>query len=812
MAIDERNVSAGVVSPVGDDAEAGPDATGENGGLSLDDLRLRLDSPLFARDPGLAAPAQVPRLRELTWEHVTNPTSQHAVITDDTEDPDGPSRLEAVVPPRVRIEDLLSQPVATIETTPPPTADAPTGPPDSSADSTPDSSPDSTPDSMTLGVAPTISEPVPAVRATLPSWGSDRLEEGLVKPIDEPPPLAREADPVVDGLAELIMRTTPSTGLPRVEAVRDSLVRDATGTVPVVAPVPPVVAAVEVLGFDPPAVSGEAPVVPAPPAAPLPTSVQPAMANAGVEAELNRLAFLPDQEDDLGPVEVPSITYAEPAAAVSVATPVLSQNEMYSPRQSAAPASRHAYADLVDNAMPATRRRKRHVARRIVTAVILLAMVAGGLFAVKLYVLDRVEWPKEVAPLVKAVEAERGLAFEHDIPVVTVPVAEYTERIATANGAAGAAGAVSVQSEWRALGLLSGPLDRSAIGQAAMADSPAFYDAESGTVYVVAGVDPELRTFSLHRALTLALLDQHFGWSERIKDESQSVVIGTRAYYDGDAMAVALALLSDDDRELVRGQLFGIYEKFDIQPSPAPYSSDLAGRLGMATWPLFANLTPEQRNANEVEAAFTDGQVLDLRRLSEDVVETTAATSRGMLYWYHVLAGRIDDDLAWNAALGWRADAIDAVPGTLASGAATTCVDAVVSIADASLDTATTAFTEWANSGPPEAGTIVTAIPGSTGVSQLQIHACDPGPAIVTTDGTPRLTFGAAPLRAEQYRLLLRADAPPSAAAAACAVYGNDPVTFPNDERPLVDPVSGWTAPGEHPTPDPVAMNCSSAG
>ncbi len=790
-------MSAGVVSPVGDDADSGPDATDDHGGLSLDDLRLRLDSPLFARDAGLAAPARVPRLRELTWEHVTNPTSQHAVITDDTEDPDAPSRLEGVVPPRVRIEDLLSQPVATIEATVP----APAHPPS-----------DPKLDSTMSDFAPTISEPVPAVRATLPSWGSDRLEEGLVKPIEEPPPLAREADPVVDGLAELIMRTTPATGLPRVEAVRDSLVRDSTGTVPVVAPEPPVVAAVEVLGFDPPAVSGEAPGVPAPPAAPLPTSVQPSMANAGVEAELNRLAFLPDQDDDLGPVEVPSISYAEPAAAVSVAAPVLSQNEMYSPRQSAAPASRHAYADLVENAMPATRRRKRHVVRRIVTAVVLLAMVAGGLFAVKLYVLDRVEWPTEVAPLVKAVETERGLTFDHDIPVVTVPKAEYSERIAAANGGVAAPDVAALQSEWRALGLLSGPLDRSAIGLAAMADSPAFYDAESGTIYVVDGVDPDLRTFSLHRALTMALLDQHFGWSERVKGESLSVITGTRAYYDGDAMAVALALLSDADRELVRGQLFGIYASFDIQASPAPYSSDLAGRLGMATWPLFADLTPEQRNTNEVEAAFTDGQVLDLRRLSEDVVATTAATSRGMLYWYHVLAGRIDDDLAWNAALGWRADDITPLEGTSPSGAATVCVDAVVSVADASFETATTAFTEWANSGPPEAGTTVTAVPGSTGVSRLQIHACDPGPAIVTTDGTPRLTLGAAPLRAEQFRELLRDDPRLPAATAACAVYGNGPAVFERDERPLVDPTTGWTAPSEHPTPDPVAMNCSAVG
>ena len=73
--------------------------------MSPDDLRLRLGSPLFAREAGLAAAAPVPGLRELTWEHVINPTSTLPLVEDA---PPGPDAVPRPMP--IRIEDLLARP------------------------------------------------------------------------------------------------------------------------------------------------------------------------------------------------------------------------------------------------------------------------------------------------------------------------------------------------------------------------------------------------------------------------------------------------------------------------------------------------------------------------------------------------------------------------------------------------------------------------------------------------------------------------------------------------------------------------------
>lgn len=86
--------------------------------------------------------------------------------------------------------------------------------------------------------------------------------------------------------------------------------------------------------------------------------------------------------------------------------------------------------------------------------------------------------------------------------------------------------------------------------------------------------------------------------------------------------------------------------------------------------------------------------------------------------------------------------------------------------------------------------------------AQLRIHACDPGDAVPTNDGSFRLSLGGAPLRAEQYRLMRATQATLPAATVACSVYAGDAISS-GDERGLVDPVEGWAAPVTHPVPSP---------
>ena len=839
MAIDEKDVSADIAPPQTDEDGTDREVSSEHGTLSLDDLRHRLDSPLFARDPALAAPAQVPRLRELTWEHVVNPTSSVPVVPGEGQIADGASPTAGAAPKPMKIEDLLAAPAdpfATLSRAMP-SGEQPAQASVGAAEPIEAASP--VPNEQLE--RPAVDEPRPVrerqAAPALPSFASMLSAEvgevrspsestgvdDLVKPIEEPPPVARDTDPEVAGLAELIVRATPVTGMPRVEALRDSL-RNDTGTVPVV--VEPVVEMPSAVPFAPPppapgvtntsaATASPAAAVALPPPASGPhaaveshrpvTGAQPAVAMSAIEAELNRLAYLPDQEEDLGPVEVPEIVYSDVRSAEPVpAAPVLSNAELYTPRQSAAPV-RHAYTDIVDKAMPVQHRRKRHVMRKIVTFVVLAGMAAGGLFAVKYFVLDKVKWTDDIAPLAAEVETTRALKFDHDVPVTELPSDDYAVLIAESVHGITDETRVDVEASWRALGLLTGSFDAETIGVGALVDEPAFYDPTTEAIYVVEGLDPEVRTFALHRALTMALLDQQFGWGDRIATASPAVAVGTRALYDADALAVAQSLLTDKDRTAVADQMYALVLDNSGAASPSPFGSYTAGRLGVALWPYFDAQSPQQRDLIETEAAVTDGQVLDIRRLVSGQAESAGDESQGMLFWYHVLAARLDDDLAWNAALGWRGD--DVSPS--ASGTAA-CFAGTVRVDDAHAAVATAAFTAWAAAAPTESTTAVTTAPGEGGApTVISVTACDPGASVQTNDLAPRLSLGGAPLRVEQYRRLLDDQPSVTPRQAACAVFSTSDTITGTDERGVVDPVGGWNTPDNHPLPDPLDAACT---
>ncbi|MBI4934167.1 MAG: hypothetical protein HY828_09835 [Actinobacteria bacterium] len=834
-------MSADIAPPQASEDGVEREASAERGTLSLDDLRHRLDSPLFARDPALAAPAQVPRLRELTWEHVVNPTSSIPIVPSDEPSADGADPTVGAAPksPKpLKIEDLLAAPADPFSVA---SRAMPSG--EQPAQQTMPAAVDPAPAVEAESASSTV-EDAPVVRErpaapALPSFAamlSGEVAEvdtptevggvdGLVKPIEERPPVARDTDPEIAGLAELIVRATPVTGMPRVEAVRDSL-RGDTGSVPVVVVEDAVVAETPaVVGFAPPTPAGGVGAVPAaPPSQQVPavlpppvsgkhatvdgarpvTGVQPAVAMSAVEAELNRLAYLPDQEEDLGPVEVPEIVYSDVRSAEPVpAAPVLSNAELYAPRQSAAPV-RHAYTDIVEKATPPPRRRKRHVLRKIVTFVVLAGMVAGGLFAVKYFVLDKVKWADDIAPLAVDVETARALKFDHDIPVTELAGDEYATKIAETVHGITDENRSAVETSWRALGVLTGALDTQAIGRGALVDSPAFYDGAADAIYVLQGLDPEVRTFALHRALTMALLDQRFGWSARIATASPAVAAGTRALYDADALAVAQSLLTDEDRTAVADQLYALVRDNAGGATPSPFASYAAGRAGLALWTYFDAQSPQQRDLLETEAAVTDAQLLDLRRLTSGSAESAGDQAQGMLFWYHVLAARLDDDLAWNAALGWRGDEVSA------SGSGGTCVTGTIRIDDAHSAVAVAAFDAWAAAAPPESTTAVSSVPGQSGApTAVTVTACDPGEAVPTNDSAPRLSLGGAPLRIEQYRRLMDSDDSLTPREAACAVYAGTDALTGDDERGMVDPVDGWTRPDSHPLPDPVASGCA---
>ena len=817
MAIDETDLPNGTVGTPTDEAR-GTDAAGR---YPVEDFRLRLDSPLFHRDAGLGAGGtQAPSLRELTWEHVVRPNAHQAMIAQETAGSDGHLADPDAAQVAAEMADLLAS-LKPVSAAPTLTIESMLVQRGSPIEKHPVGEvlleEEGPPITETRIVAPVVDDDGVAPHGGLPSLSS------LVSP-PQPASTGKHAvQPAVvalDDLEPVSMEPPIETllaALKHMDEVEQQYMPAPQQRPP--QPAPEVVAEVAIVvppdskvrrsepdhapAAEPEPAADPAPLRAAATQSPVPLAgLERTRANneSTVEAELNRLAYLPDLEDEQGPVEVPAIARAEQPAMIQ--TPALSQHEMYAPRQSAPAAHpRTLFADIVASSYMPPRKKKRGVIRRLFAFVVLLGLIGGGLFAAKYYLLDP-QWKGEMKAVAEDVEQARGLEFDHAVTVTTLPVDAYTVELATRSLGLVAGTLDAIAGEWRALGLLNGELDLRAIGLAALADSPAFYDPASETIYVAGGLPEQLARFGLRRALALALLDQVYGWGSRVDGASGSVASGTRALYDADALATAVAMTSDAERNEIIMQMFGIYVTFEIAPSPSPYATAAAGRLGVALQPFVESVPAAERSTLLDDAAISDGQALDLRRLVSGAQEAPTATSRGMLFWYHVLASRLDNNTAWATALAWRGDVVSTVAGI--NGV---CVVANVSVDPSAIDGATAAFQQWAAAGPPGAAAVITAATVGTD-SQVTVTSCDPGAAVPTNDGRPRLSLGGAPLRAEQYRQLLTASPTLVAAQVACAVFGADGVSMA-DERGVVDPISGWTAPAAHPAPDPNRLGCT---
>ena len=718
------------------------------------------------------------------------------MASDDKDDPGGTvgtqagpgTAVDALTPtlPRLNLDDLrlrLDLPLFSVDP-------SPSSPPQVSE---PEPEPEL--------VAETEPEPEPELVAECAVTDETLTMDEAFLHIVEPPPVAREADPIVSGLAELIARGSG----PAEPVALEPVVPEPVVLVPVVAePVVPEPVVPEPVVLEP-VVPELVPVTPEPVADV--TTLQPAVKvdDPLVAAELDRLAYVPEPappQAPAAPVVVPEIAVSDGPVEAIPANLSLARHEVYAARASASTTPRRNYMELLaESAAPMRARPKRHPFRRFVVALLLLGMVAGGLYGVKYYILDA-RWTADVEPLAKEVEVARGLEFYRAVDVSTLPADEYA--LALARFSLGLTDETIEQTggEWRALGLLSGTTNIDAIGMAALADSPAFYDPASKTISVVEDLPDELMTFAMHRALTMALLDQHFGWGDRVGDGSPAVARGTRALYDADALATAISMVDDTERTDITVQLFGMYGDYNIPASPSPFASTVSGRLGVVLWPYFRDLPADERDTIETDATLTDGAVLDIRRLVAGTSETGTANSRGMLFWYHVLAARVDDELAWRAALTWQGDDVSTV-----SGSAGSCVTAVFQADPAGASVVDMAFQQWAAAAPAQAPATVAATDTPT-AHQLTVNACDPGPTVATNDGAPRLSLGGAPLRSEQFRTLLDQQPALGESVAACAVYGSDPVSMA-DERGIIDGLDGWSAPAAHPTPDPLANGCT---
>ena len=440
-----------------------------------------------------------------------------------------------------------------------------------------------------------------------------------------------------------------------------------------------------------------------------------------VAPEVNRLALVPDLIDDDSPIELPPITPSGPIVAhpQSVYRPVLAET-YYVPPPVRMPAT--VAALVADTKSPRRRpagKPKRHLFRSFVTLVLLFGLLAGGAFAAKKYLLSQPEWTPEVKPLADEVAAARGLQFKVAVEVSPLSVGDYATRLA------GSTAGLQVDRApvWRALGLLNGEFDLDSIGRQAMNDSPAFYDPPSRTIYVSDDLPAHehLYRFALHRALTAALLDQQFDWGTRVATATPASALSLRAVIDGDALYIANSLSANDAPGQLAPEQLAYAQGHGSTLATAPYAASLVGRAGVTMRETVAAMATDRAALEALERATP------LSDAAFDVTRTTDATpvvtgSQGMMFWYYVLASRIDDGQAWAAAVRWMGDSL-----ATSTGSASQCIDAKISAADPEGSAVMlAAFESWAAAAPAESTTTVVPIDGN----QVAVRACDPGAAL----------------------------------------------------------------------------------
>ena len=442
------------------------------------------------------------------------------------------------------------------------------------------------------------------------------------------------------------------------------------------------------------------------------------------EVEVNRLSFVPDLIDDDSPIELPPITPSGPivAAPQHAYSPVLAET-LYVPPPQRPPTTTVAItvADRKPQRRNHSRKQKRHLFRTFVTSVVLLGLLAGGAFTARKYLLlhHQPTWSAELKPLADGVASERGLQFKQSVDVTDLPVADYAKRLASTT----IDSTTDHAAAWRALGLLNGELDLETIGRQALNDSPAFYDPATKTIIVSDDLKSfeHLYRFALRRSLVSALLDQQFHWSTRLSATSPAAALGLRATIDGDALAVANALAVNDAPDQLAPEFFAFVQGHGSTISPSQYAATITGRPGVMMRPTVASLANDPVGLATLEQATpSDDAVLDAGRLASTVV--SPAATQGMMFWYYVLASRIDDGQAWSAAARWTGDSL-----TTSAAGPSPCVDATFSAADADgAAVVLAAFQTWAAAAPVESTTTVTPVDGT----QIAIHACDPGAAL----------------------------------------------------------------------------------
>lgn len=366
-------------------------------------------------------------------------------------------------------------------------------------------------------------------------------------------------------------------------------------------------------------------------------------------------------------------------------------------------------------------------------------------------------WNHKIAPLAKIAARDRGLRFEHPVPVRFLSPAAFRKSLRSEDGKLTKHDRREISqetAELRALGLLSGKVNLlHASNDASGAEVLAYYSFHDKRITVRGRtITPSIKATLVHE-LTHVLQDQHFRIGHRLA-QLQKVKTSTNDAYEvldaiveGDADRVE-QIYTDSLTTAQRHALDvsrhheGAQAKAGVAGIPkvvvAMLQSPYALGIGLTTAAAFDGGNSEVDRLLRHPPVY-DASLLDpFRELAGTVGAAHVATPAllsgekkidsgefGAVSLYMTLASRIPATQAMAAADGWGGDAYVAYRrGT------TTCMRIAVGGRTA-VDTSRihAALTQWASAAPSGTATV------STVGGRPQVSSCDPGTEVRSGSG-----------------------------------------------------------------------------
>jgi hypothetical protein len=403
-------------------------------------------------------------------------------------------------------------------------------------------------------------------------------------------------------------------------------------------------------------------------------------------------------------------------------------------------------------------------------------------------------WDPRVAELVRFVERERGLTFQHPVRVDFLSDRDFRAQV-TSNDAPTADDTESLhhlEGLFRALGLVEGELDlQKATNQLTGEGVIGLYSPEEDRVFVRGGrITPGMRPTIVHE-LTHALQAQHFDLLRTTDTSGEDTAF--RTLVEADALRVEDAYvqsLPDADRKVIDAEEQQQAGGADFAGVP-PILTELFA-LPYVFGPPFIDALVADGGTKAVDRAFrtpptTEEDILDPTSYLAGEQPAKVAAPKvgagekavdqpddfGMLSLLLVLGERLPFPQAWAAVDGWKGDASI---GYRSKGR--DCIR-VRTLLDTPADAAELrdAVQAWAAGRP----TAVTTITGRT----VQFSSCDPGTTTATNDPSRPRTFEVLQLRVELLASLQEGGLPHP--VAECAA---DTVLRDHDPKQLLDVVT----------------------